>query len=136
MRDFEQARQNLATVRALGVTIVLDDFGAGYASIGYLRQLTFDQIKLDGGLIDGARDTADGKRLLAAVIGLCQALGVTTVAENIEDDDQRRLAAELGCTAGQGYWLKPPIPAQEALEFARADAARPTLRAINGRNVA
>lgn len=122
LADFCRARQNLARLRAAGVTIVLDDFGAGYASIGYLRQLRFDQIKLDGALIAAAQESADGKRLLSAVIGLCRALGVVTVAEHIENEEQYRLVVQLGCEAGQGFWLQRPMSAAESREFFRAGA--------------
>ena len=87
LADFERARANLSELKKAGATIVLDDFGAGYASIGYLRQLSFDQIKLDGGLVTAAQHSADGKRLLRAVVGLCEILGVSTVAEHVESKE-------------------------------------------------
>jgi diguanylate cyclase (GGDEF)-like protein len=111
--DLERARENLAELRRSGVTIALDDFGAGFASIGYLRELRFDQIKLDGALVTAGLDSADGKRLLSAVIGLCDILGVSSVAEHVESEDLLKLLIELGCTAGQGFWLKPPVRAEE-----------------------
>ena len=111
--DLDRARENLTELRRSGVTIVLDDFGAGFASIGYLRELRFDQIKLDGALVTAALDSADGKRLLSAVIGLCDILGVSSVAEHVESEDLLKLLVELGCTAGQGFWLKPPVRAEE-----------------------
>ena len=111
--DLERARENLAELRRSGVIIVLDDFGAGFASIGYLRELRFDQIKLDGALVTAALDSADGKRLLSAVIGLCDILGVSSVAEHVESEDLLNLLVELGCTAGQGFWLKAPVRAEE-----------------------
>jgi len=111
--DLERARENLAELRRSGVIIVLDDFGAGFASIGYLRELRFDQIKLDGALVTAALDSADGKRLLSAVIGLCDILGVSSVAEHVESEDLLNLLVELGCTAGQGFWLKAPVCAEE-----------------------
>ncbi|MFC7537783.1 putative bifunctional diguanylate cyclase/phosphodiesterase [Sphingomonas sp. GCM10030256] len=113
--DFARAKQNLATLRSAGVTVVLDDFGAGYASIGYLREFQFDQIKLDGGLVTAALDNADGESLLGAVIGLCRAIGVPTVAEHIESEQHLSLLLKLGCTLGQGYWLQPPTPAEELI---------------------
>ena len=122
LADFARARKNLGKLRAAGVTIVLDDFGAGYSSIGYLRQLTFDQIKLDGTLITAAQESPDGKRLLSAVIGLCEALGVATVAEHIENEEQHRLVSKLGCEAGQGFWLGEPMPADVTAEYLRANA--------------
>jgi predicted signal transduction protein with EAL and GGDEF domain len=113
LADFERARENLTELRRAGATIVLDDFGAGFASIGYLRQLRFDQIKLDGGLVTAAKHSADGKRLLGAVIGLCEILGVSSVAEHVESEDLLSLVIGLGCTAGQGFWLQAPVPGQE-----------------------
>jgi EAL domain-containing protein (putative c-di-GMP-specific phosphodiesterase class I) len=125
LADFERARENLTQLRKAGVTIVLDDFGAGFASIGYLRELRFDQIKLDGSLVTAALDSADGKRLLRAVIALCEILGVSSVAEHIESEAILRLLAELGCTAGQGFWLQPPVPAEEITNIASiGEAAR------------
>jgi predicted signal transduction protein with EAL and GGDEF domain len=113
LADFERARANLTRLRKAGATIVLDDFGAGYASIGYLRELRFDQIKLDGGLVTAAQHSSDGKRLLRAVIGLCEILGVSTVAEHVESEQLLNLVTGLGCTAGQGFWLERPLPEQE-----------------------
>lgn len=112
LADFDRARQNIHELSEAGVLIVLDDFGAGYASIGYLRELRFDQIKLDGALVTAAQDSSDGKRLLQAVIGLCDLLGVSSVAEHIESEELLRLVMSLGCTAGQGFWLHRPVPAR------------------------
>ena len=117
LADFERARTNLNELKTAGATIVLDDFGAGYASIGYLRQLSFDQIKLDGGLVTAAQHSADGKRLLRAVIGLCEILGVSTVAEHVESKELLRLVLELGCTAGQGFWLERPLSTEDVLHL-------------------
>ena len=75
---------------------MLDDFGAGYASLGYLRELRFDQIKLDGALVTAAQHSEDGKRLLRAVIGLCEILGVSSVAEHVESEQLLALVLELG----------------------------------------
>ena len=111
--DFGTAKRNLARLRAAGVMVVLDDFGAGYASIGYLREFQFDQIKLDGALVTAALDNADGERLLGAVISLCRGIGVPIVAEHIESERHLTLMLKLGCTLGQGYWLQPPVPAEE-----------------------
>jgi diguanylate cyclase (GGDEF)-like protein len=117
LADFERARANLTELRKAGATIVLDDFGAGYASIGYLRELSFDQIKLDGALVTAAQHSADGKRLLRAVIGLCEILGVSTVAEHVESNDLLKLVMELGCTAGQGFWLERPLDPEDVLHL-------------------
>nr|NUR37126.1 EAL domain-containing protein [Sphingomonas sp.] len=113
MADVERARDNLTQLKSAGATIVLDDFGAGYASLGYLRQLSFDQIKLDGDLVTAAQHSQEGKRLLRAVIGLCEILGVSSVAEHVESEQLLALVLELGCAAAQGFWLEKPLSADE-----------------------
>lgn len=117
LADFERAGANLTELKSAGATIVLDDFGAGYASIAYLRELSFDQIKLDGGLVTAAQHSADGKRLLRAVVSLCEILGVSTVAEHVESKELLGLVIELGCTAGQGFWLERPLEPQDVLHL-------------------
>lgn len=126
LADFERARHNLTNLSKAGVTIVLDDFGAGYASIGYLRELRFDQIKLDGALVTAAQDSTDGRRLLGAVIGLCEMLGVSSVAEHIESEELLNLVMRLGCRAGQGFWLHRPVAAQ-ALQGLNCLLGRPAV---------
>ena len=113
LANFARARDNLTRLKRAGATIVLDDFGAGYASLGYLRELRFDQIKLDGALVTAAQHSEDGKRLLRAVIGLCEILGVSSVAEHVESEQLLALVLELGCTAAQGFWLEKPLTADE-----------------------
>ncbi|HSR00752.1 MAG TPA: EAL domain-containing protein [Sphingomicrobium sp.] len=124
LADFDHARINLTQLKKAGATIVLDDFGAGYASIGYLRELYFDQIKLDGGLVTAAQHSADGRRLLRAVIGLCEILGVSTVAEHVESEELLALVTELGCTAGQGFWLESPLSSIELEDRLQATQMR------------
>ena len=133
MANFARARENLTRLKRAGATIVLDDFGAGYASLGYLRQLRFDQIKLDGALVTAAQHSEDGKRLLRAVIGLCEILGVSSVAEHVESEQLLALVLELGCAAAQGFWLEKPLTADEIGALYRSGSpdglARSNLRA-------
>jgi diguanylate cyclase (GGDEF)-like protein len=123
LADFERARENLTILKDAGATIVLDDFGAGYASIAYLRQLRFDQIKLDGGLVTAAQDSEEGKRLLRSVIGLCEILGVSSVAEHVESAELMDLVLELGCPAAQGFWLGKPLSSDEITALCNAPLA-------------
>jgi EAL domain-containing protein (putative c-di-GMP-specific phosphodiesterase class I) len=120
LADFEAARHNLQALRKAGVRIVLDDFGAGFASISYLRELAFDAIKLDGALVtDGAR-TAPGLRLLKGVLDMCASLDLPCVAEHIESAEQLALLRRLGCRDGQGYALSPPLDPEAARAMAGA----------------
>ena len=127
MADAERARDNLTRLKDAGATIVLDDFGAGYASLGYLRQLSFDQIKLDGDLVTAAQHSEEGKKLLRAVIGLCEILGVSSVAEHVESEQLLALVLELGCAAAQGFWLEKPLSADEISGLYSASSAGASL---------
>jgi diguanylate cyclase (GGDEF)-like protein len=112
--DFAVARRNLEQLRAAGTRIVLDDFGSGFASISYLREMMFDGIKLDGALVRGAPESEVAVRLLQGVLALCAALRVPCVAEHIETEAQLALLRRLGCRDGQGFALGAPMSAAEA----------------------
>ena len=120
LADFETARLNLNALRHAGARVVLDDFGAGYASISYLREMFFDAIKLDGSLLVGAADSTAAMRLFKGVLDLCASLNVPCIAEHIETADQLALLRRLGCRDGQGFALAPPLAAAEARELAAA----------------
>jgi diguanylate cyclase (GGDEF)-like protein len=131
LADFDSARDNLKALRAAGARIVLDDFGAGHASISYLREMQFDGVKLDGALIAASSDSLRSRRLLKGVLDLCAAMGLPSVAEHIETEEQLQLLRELGCREGQGYLLSPPLHAAAA-----AALAAPRLVALPGRAAA
>jgi diguanylate cyclase (GGDEF)-like protein len=114
LADFATARLNLERLRASGARVLLDDFGAGFASISYLREMMFDAIKLDGALIRGVPESDAAVRLLKGVLALCASLRVPCVAEHIETDGQLALLRELGCHDGQGFALGGPMSAAEA----------------------
>ena len=131
LADFEVARENLHALRGAGARIVLDDFGAGHASISYLREMQFDAVKLDGALIATVADSLRSRRLLKGVLDLTAALGLPSVAEHIETEEQLRLLKELGCREGQGFLLSPPLHADAA-----AALAAPKLTLIGSRAAA
>jgi diguanylate cyclase (GGDEF)-like protein len=118
--DFASARRNLRLLRRAGARIVLDDFGAGFASLSYLREIDFDAIKLDGALIAKAPESQSAMRLLRGVLELCASLAVPCIAEHIETEEQLALLRRLGCRYGQGFLLGRPMSAAEARDMARA----------------
>lgn len=120
MADFEVARHNLSRLRRSGVSIALDDFGAGYSSISYLRQMNFDAIKLDGSLIGTLQESGTGPRLLIGVLGLCSAMDQHCIAEHIEDFRQLEMLRDLGCRYGQGFALSPPLHREAARALAHS----------------
>ena len=127
--DFETARQNLEAFRTAGVSVVLDDFGAGYASISYLQEMQFDGVKLDGSLLAQATTSLSSRRLLKGVIALCSEMRAPCVAEHIETAEQLALLLELRCARGQGYFLSKPLKPKAAEIFAGSEAVLEQIRA-------
>lgn len=116
--DAPTALTSLHAITALGVRTALDDFGTGYSTLLNLSHLPVDMIKVAKPFVDAVGGaTGDPAGLLAGILSLGRHLGLTTVAEGIEREDQRRLLLELGCDLGQGYLMNRPLPAQDAGEL-------------------
>lgn len=134
MADFDVARSNLGVLRRAGASVVLDDFGAGYASISYLREINFDAIKLDGSLVASITEAGPALPLLRGVLALCQAMGRQCIAEHVETPAQLRILQQLGCRYGQGFFLARPVDAATAMKMAEARVIElaPYMRKSNG----
>ena len=107
----------LQNLREIGVRVALDDFGIGYSSLGYLRSFPFDRIKIDQSFVRGASSDAVGRAIVRAVAALGQSLGMATVAEGVETDEQMVRVASDGCTDVQGYLISRPIPPEQIGSF-------------------
>ena len=110
-------RCRLDQLKEVGVTLSIDDFGTGYSSLAALSQLPVDQVKLDKTFVDGIVTTPRDQAIVRSVIELAQSLGLSTVAEGIESEDQAQLLQELHCDLGQGFLLARPMAAEPAGEF-------------------
>jgi diguanylate cyclase (GGDEF)-like protein len=121
IQGMADAASILARLKSLGISISLDDFGAGYASVGYLMSLPLDKLKLDRSISQKIGSRADGD-IAQAIIGLAQSLGLKVVAEGVETRDQAVLLRIAGCSYLQG-WLfgRPSKPAEMAARLARRD---------------
>jgi diguanylate cyclase (GGDEF)-like protein len=107
----------LGNLREIGVRIALDDFGIGYSSLGYLRSFPFDRIKIDQSFIRGTSNDAVGRAIVRAVASLGQSLGMATVAEGVETEEQLARIISDGCTDVQGYLISRPIPPEQIDSF-------------------
>jgi diguanylate cyclase (GGDEF)-like protein/PAS domain S-box-containing protein len=105
------ARSALATLSAAGIRIALDDYGTGYSSLGHLRNIPVDALKIDRVFIDGLSRHRGDDAIVVAVITLAHALGMQAVAEGVETPRQRDRLTELGCDLVQGYLYSEPIDA-------------------------
>ena len=103
--------QQLHAIRDLGVEIGLDDFGTGYASLTHLRRLPLAFVKIDQSFVQGLGTDQEDDRIVAAVVDLASNLGLRSIAEGVETDEQLLRLRELGCDQAQGYLFARPLPA-------------------------
>ena len=117
---------SLERLRSLGVRLVLDDFGKGYSSFGYLSRARFSKIKIDQSFVRGAADGArDCVAIVHAILALARGLDVETTAEGVETEAQAEIMRSLGCTQLQGFHFGRPVAA-DRMEDAVAREARRT----------
>ena len=110
-------------MRRLGVSLAVDDFGTGYASLDYLRRFAFDEIKIDRSFVAGlGRDKTD-TAVTSSIIALGRSLDLTVVAEGVETQDQYDQLRNLGCSKGQGYLMHRPAAPEAIGDLLRAHAA-------------
>ena len=109
LADTERVARTLQELRSLGFRLALDDFGTGYSSLGHLRDFPVDILKMDASFVAGiGNGLADGA-ILRAIIGLANSLGLMTIAEGIERQEQLAALNAMGCNAGQGFYLSKPL---------------------------
>jgi diguanylate cyclase (GGDEF)-like protein/PAS domain S-box-containing protein len=103
----------LAALRELGVSLAIDDFGTGYSSLTHLKAYPFDVLKIDRGFTDGLGTDPNDEAIVAAVVGMADALDLWVVAEGIETETQLDVLRSYGVGLGQGYLFAKPMPALE-----------------------
>ena len=112
----------LAELRSRGIRLAIDDFGAGHASLAYLRQLPVDIIKIDPSFVAGLGQDPTLAMLTRTIVRVGHDLGIEVVAEGIERPEQLTLLREMGCGLGQGYLMALPMTAAEIGTLAGIDA--------------
>jgi len=123
VRDPALAARRLEALRALGVRMSVDDFGAGQAGLSSLLSLPVDEVKLDRALIAGLSEQATSWRVIGALLSLARGLGLSVVAEGVETEKQLSALRELGCDSVQGYLTGRPAAPADLLELVRARTA-------------
>ena len=109
MSDPEHALPVLRGLHNLGVRIAVDDFGTGYSSLAYLRRLPVDEVKIDKSFVQGLASDLSDLAVVRAIIELGHSLGLTVVAEGVEQDAARDQLVEMGCDVAQGYLISRPL---------------------------
>jgi EAL domain-containing protein (putative c-di-GMP-specific phosphodiesterase class I)/ActR/RegA family two-component response regulator len=113
MGDPEMAITTLREMKGLGMAISIDDFGTGYSSLAYLRRFPLDEVKVDKSFVDGLGRDSEATAIVAAVMGMAHALGLSVVAEGVETEQQLIALRALGCDVAQGYYYARPQPASD-----------------------
>ena len=108
IEDMDGAAETVRQLRAAGVPVCIDDFGAGGAAFRYLRELRADYVKLDGAFVQRAENSDRDRGIVQAMIEAARAVGAATIAEMIETEGQARLMRNLGVEYGQGWLFGRP----------------------------
>jgi EAL domain-containing protein (putative c-di-GMP-specific phosphodiesterase class I) len=101
--------QMLAEVKDTGVSIAIDDFGTGFSSLSYLQRLQIDRLKIDRAFVTEITGSARGSSIAEMVIQLGRNLGLSVVAEGVEDERQAQILQALGCPMAQGFLFARPM---------------------------
>lgn len=108
--DLQRAKAVARELKAMHCRLALDDFGTGYSSLKHLNALPFDALKVDRGFVSSMTEKRENRKIVASVVGLGQSLGLITVAEGIETQEQADMLFCLGCDLGQGWLYGKPLP--------------------------
>ncbi len=132
VHDMEATLERLRALKRLGVSLALDDFGAGFSSLGHLSRMPIDLLKLDRAFIAGLGDEEE-RGLAAGVIQLARSLGIDTVAEGVERADQARELLAAGCALAQGYFFAKPLKADAITQFVLRGVPEQPLSGVGSR---
>jgi diguanylate cyclase len=102
--------RNLSALAKLGCQLDLDDFGTGQAAIGSIRRFGVSRLKIDRSFITHVNDDREQQRTVAAILSLAEQLGLDTIAEGVETQEEHAMLAQLGCKHVQGYVVARPMP--------------------------
>jgi diguanylate cyclase (GGDEF)-like protein len=129
LKDASLPRSTLEAVRAHGVRVLLDDFGTGYSSLSRLKGIPVDAIKVDRSFVDGLGAEQDDTAIVSAIVDIADSLGLGTIAEGVETEEQLDALRALGCQGAQGYLFARPMCAAEFEELLAAGPSVPRLPA-------
>ena len=127
MDDPQRAQATLHRLAEAGFKLSIDDFGTGYSSLAYLKRLPVNELKIDRSFVMAMETDPDDAKIVRSTIDLAHNLGLTVVAEGVEDVQALRLLAELDCDQAQGYHMSRPLPAADMAAFAARWNAQPNV---------
>jgi len=113
----EDAIAILDRLKALHVGLAIDDFGTGLSTLGQLKDIPFDTLKLDKSFLDGASEKGEGAVIVNSIVSMARELKRSVVIEGIETEEDAVRLRDIGCEFGQGFFFSTPLPSAEALKF-------------------
>ncbi|MCG8638028.1 MAG: EAL domain-containing protein [Desulfobacterales bacterium] len=113
MQDPEKALQMLRTLNGIGIRLSMDDFGTGYSSMSYLKRLPIQEIKVDKSFVMELAKNHEDAVIVKSTVEMGHNLGLTVIAEGVEDEASLDMLTRLGCDLGQGYYFSRPLPEKE-----------------------
>ncbi len=120
LEDVERCIGNMQQLKAQGVRFAIDDFGAGYSSLTYLKRLPLDRLKVNRSFVADLDGAASGRMLVQTILMIARNLELECVAEGIEHDSQLAFPREQHCTLGQGYLFGQPMSERAFLTWLQA----------------
>ncbi len=125
MEDAQSSSEKLRAFHESGLRIAVDDFGTGYSSMSYLKRFPLDLIKIDQSFIRDLSTDATDAAIVRAIIAMGKALGVNTLAEGVENPQQRQILLDAGCLLAQGFYYSKPLPAEQVwLQYDQQKSAK------------
>ncbi len=118
--NFDLTKSIIVALKEVGFKISLDDFGTRFSSLNYLSKIPFDVLKIDKSYIDSVTEDGKDQVIVKQIITLASSLGLKTVAEGIETQEQREVLTQMGCDSGQGYLLSKPVPLELLLRLTQS----------------
>ena len=109
----------LNELRAMGITISIDDFGTGFSSLVYLKKLPIDELKIDRSFVSDLEANTDDQAIIQAILGLAKNLNISIIAEGVETQDQQAFLVDNACTYAQGYYFDKPMSIGDFVEKLR-----------------
>jgi EAL domain-containing protein (putative c-di-GMP-specific phosphodiesterase class I) len=134
MADVPRTLPVLQELADFGLALAVDDFGTGYSSLAYLRQLPVKEVKIDKSFVRDMGTEESDAAIVSTIIGLARQLGLSVVAEGVEDEGSRDRLIDLGCDIAQGYLFSRPLPPDRLAAWfaARDGGARSRVRLLRG----
>jgi diguanylate cyclase (GGDEF)-like protein len=114
IKDTASILSTVHNLKALGLTLSIDDFGTGYSSLSYLKQFEVDKVKIDQSFVRDITTDANSAAIVNAIVQMARSLGLTTIAEGVEDRDVLEALRQRDCDEVQGYYFARPMPARDA----------------------